>query len=94
MYKKQQIVKCINDLSDMDDKKRKKLWAFIGFIITMYALRQLEVKLVVIGKYLLSFSYLEMLMLLTVLGSFGILIMYFVKNYNKISSYISNRFSR
>jgi len=78
----------------MDDIKRKKAASFMGFFITMYALRQLEVKLVVIGKYLLSFSFLEMFMLLTVLGSFGILIMYCVKNYNQISSYISTKFSR
>lgn len=77
----------------MDEISRKNVASFTGFFITLYALRQFEIKLEVLVKDLFSFSYIEMLMFLTVFGSIGLLIMYIAKNYDQIKFYISNKFS-
>lgn len=94
MYKKQQLIKWINNLSDADEMTRKKAASFMGFFITMYALRQFEIKLELLVKYLLSFSFIEMLILLSVLGLIGFLIMQLANNLNQIKIYFSNRLSR
>ena len=94
MYKKQQLIKWINDLSDVDEMTRQKAASFMGFFITMYALRQFEIKLELLVKYLLSFSFIEMLIVMTVLGLIGFLIKQLANNLNKIKFHFSNRLSR